>query len=369
MVALCITLGLVYVAASSVIALSNHAQSSLAETSSARANADTRVVLDAYVSGYLAKDSALRHWNLRSQEVTCVAVETTDTYCSATYQVHRVHTLNCPSAAEWPAVKGRLKYMQDHGRGLNEEHRVALQRDVDMWVKEISSYIAEPQDCYDTLQVIGLNGPGPAIDPSTIRVYGQGPEGEFIGISLGQIPSPADVERAAYEGTAELLAGIKATGVAPLALYNRLAARDYANRYTSSPLTYMCGTNPNPGCIQDTRKYNTAYAYICCNDCANFVSQSVAAGGILPDTVWKPGNSEWNFVPNLVTYMTVTNNYWQVTTLGNCVAGYPIVPTPTHIVLMVYNDGITRKYSAHTNDRLQANWYNPPEPVCYRVIY
>jgi hypothetical protein len=58
-----------------------------------------------------------------------------------------------------------------------------------------------------------------------------------------------------------------------------------------------------------------------------------------------------------------------VATLGTCVAGYPIKASSTHVVLMTYNDGVTQKYTGHTNDRRNATWNYPPAAVYYRVIY
>lgn len=179
-----------------------------------------------------------------------------------------------------------------------------------------------------------------------------------------------EVARVAYSSMADLHARLKNSAipdVGVMAVYNRLGARDYANRWTSNPTSGLCdGVVVN--CLQDTTKYNQGYSFFCCNDCANFVSQAVNFGGIPTDTTWTPYTNAWGTVPDLVTYM-LNKKHWETATLSTCVAGYPMTSSSTHIVLMVYNDGVTRKYSGHTNDRLQVSWGNPTGATYYRVIY
>lgn len=65
----------------------------------------------------------------------------------------------------------------------------------------------------------------------------------------------------------------------------------------------------------------------------------------------------------------LNKGYWVVGSLSTCVAGYPFrMTTYEHIMMMVYNDGTTRKYSAHTNDRCQAIWSGGSAEY-YRVVY
>ncbi|WP_217563408.1 amidase domain-containing protein, partial [Paenibacillus sp. GbtcB18] len=64
--------------------------------------------------------------------------------------------------------------------------------------------------------------------------------------------------------------------------YDRIAARDYANKWTSYT------TNASG---YDTSKWNPKYAKHTENggvDCANYVSQAIYAGGIPTDSPWKP---------------------------------------------------------------------------------
>lgn len=66
--------------------------------------------------------------------------------------------------------------------------------------------------------------------------------------------------------------------------YDRIVARGYANRYTST-------VSSSP--YYDTSKWNPNYSAYLGVDCANYVSQALYAGGFLQDDVWKPGTIAW----------------------------------------------------------------------------
>ncbi|MCM1398958.1 MAG: leucine-rich repeat protein [Clostridium sp.] len=70
---------------------------------------------------------------------------------------------------------------------------------------------------------------------------------------------------------------VKAAGT-----YNAQAAANYALQYTDAS-----GTD-------DTGSYNKAYSYYAGNDCANFVSQCLVAGGLQTDSTWYKYSQSWN---------------------------------------------------------------------------
>jgi len=72
-----------------------------------------------------------------------------------------------------------------------------------------------------------------------------------------------------------------------LGSYNRTAARNYINTYTSNTSNKCAGTSV----LQNTAYYNPAYQTQDCADCANYVSQALNAGGIPRDSTWKPYTS------------------------------------------------------------------------------
>jgi len=108
---------------------------------------------------------------------------------------------------------------------------------------------------------------------------------------------------------------------------------------------------------------NPYYVELCHNDCADFVSQGLYAGGIPMDSTWKrgtPANTTvaWVNTGYLKTYMLTTKSYWVASTYTSASAGGVLYTASSHVVMIVQNDTITRKYSTHTNDRNQVNYSN-----------
>ncbi|NLW16397.1 MAG: hypothetical protein GX033_01865 [Firmicutes bacterium] len=133
--------------------------------------------------------------------------------------------------------------------------------------------------------------------------------------------------------------------------YDRIAARDYARRYTSNvPFTavykYDCGANLNV--YRDQTKWNSNYPKYCHSDCANFVSQCLEAGGLPRDATWAPGKSAWISVSAMETYM-LNKGYWKESDFQTAVAG-AVIRMPSHIVMISQNDTVTRTRCGHTND-------------------
>lgn len=141
--------------------------------------------------------------------------------------------------------------------------------------------------------------------------------------------------------------------------YYRVDARDYANLYTSNASETICNTvgcqNRGNTIRQSPKKYNSAYAHYCCNDCANYVSQAMLKGRVPTDFTWKAGTSTWKNCKYLRSYFYQSPGYWNLATYSTCNAGGIILlhrdSGPYHVMMNVHNDGVTTKYSAHTNDR------------------
>lgn len=131
--------------------------------------------------------------------------------------------------------------------------------------------------------------------------------------------------------------------------YNRVAARDYANKWTNN----QSGRHPET--------YNPNYpAYE--NDCANFVSQAMRAGGIPTDAAWKSGTTPWintglNVSNGLKQYMVNTKGYfYQSTKTTTAAGGFIFAKNYSHVMFVVANDGVSLLYSSHTNDRLKSSF-------------
>ena len=79
------------------------------------------------------------------------------------------------------------------------------------------------------------------------------------------------------------------------------------------------------------------------------------AGGVPTSTAWRPGSMAWINCASMRQHFYTNTNYWTLTTYSNCNAGGVILmhnsTRPYHAMMNVHNDGVSTKYSAHTNDR------------------
>lgn len=124
--------------------------------------------------------------------------------------------------------------------------------------------------------------------------------------------------------------------------YDRLAARNYAQRWVYQ---YADGGSY-------PQYYNKDYPYYPGNDCANFVSQAIAAGGVTTDNTWQSGSYAWINVNGLYSYMVNNGIFFRSNNRYKAFAGSIMAFTnQQHCGLVTLNDTVTMKFCAHTNDR------------------
>ena len=149
--------------------------------------------------------------------------------------------------------------------------------------------------------------------------------------------------------------------------YNRVTARDYARKWSC-----------NTGAVNDHAScHNPTYKFYNSNDCTNFVSQCLRAGGLPTDSQWYPYSSYWistggsgngirQYVTNNNLFFHSTNQYkacagsiinWLNSSGGN--AG--------HVGLVDQNDTHTMTFCAHTKCRKSCPWTG--EKVDFYVPY
>lgn len=150
--------------------------------------------------------------------------------------------------------------------------------------------------------------------------------------------------------------------------YSVTDAVTYMRRYTSNPSTCsVCKTSCTSRA--NTAKYNSAYKNYASShsDCANYISQALAEGGIPEDNTWKPESLAWVNVGELTTYMT-NNGYWTSVSYNTVQKGDIIKFNGiSHLAMVTYFDGTTYGYSAHTRDRLDCAYTITSKDKYYRV--
>jgi hypothetical protein len=152
--------------------------------------------------------------------------------------------------------------------------------------------------------------------------------------------------------------------------YNRTAAVDYARSYTSN--TYA--TCPyGSGVFADISSYNLLYKDVWedtiknCNDCADFVSQALEAGGFKPDEYWNDQGVMGSYAWRVFDFTTQAGPYgpglaYYLQSIKKAIVPYANA-TALSVGDLMYTDdsdlhvvmitGVSPvRYSAHTNDRL-----------------
>jgi hypothetical protein len=286
-------------------------------------------------------------------------------------EIDAMDVLNSGSRDDQPVIAGQLQYLQDHGAALSATAKKAIEDDIAYWRSTIDSAMIVPTEtCYPIKITANVDIAG-NIDISTLQVYVDNgavgsnfiPAAQFfkdmlsVWVTVGQ----------AYDSAASLAMDISAKGsVAPATTsssYNRNTAYQYADTWVKDT-TIMCDTVDVT--YQNNANWNNGqypnYQNFYCNDCADYVSQCLRAGGIPTTSSWSysPYTANWGNVGPLKDYLLNHGYITYGVTLKNCVYGDPfffdVGGTLVHTVFMVYNDGTTFKYDAHTNDRLRLNW-------------
>lgn len=106
--------------------------------------------------------------------------------------------------------------------------------------------------------------------------------------------------------------------------------------------------------------YNPNFASYADNDCANFVSQCLEAGGIKRSDKWYPGSPAWNSCDYMISYFSSLGyevKYYP--SASEIKLGNPVFTSSSHVMICTgkQSDG-TPLLSGHTNDRLDLPVYS-----------
>lgn len=188
----------------------------------------------------------------------------------------------------------------------------------------------------------------------------------------------AEAKLVRTENAASLLASSKN--------YDVLAARDYARKWVygfgqkkgepSSMNCSVCGkSSANCSGYSVHNYYNTAdYSVYDHNDCANFASQALAAGGLPTDKTWKKDSTAWINARALEEYL-LDKNYLVDDGYSTAAGGGLIFCKNSaggnayHVEVIVANDTVTRQFCAHTHDRYNTSTANMKNWKYYNINY
>ena len=271
------------------------------------------------------------------------------------------------SVQDLPYIKGMMSSVEK----LEEERSgdaVLARYVLDEQVEAMSEYIGVEQEQNEVFRVT-FDISDPNLSNAKLEVFGID---EYI---PAEYFGPKSTDEQYMSGKTELKENMENTRMALMAVepdvdvmnerelttlaekstisYDRIAARDYANKYTSE-----CGNSYNTKYWNPNYKWHTENGGV---DCANYVSQAIYAGGIPQDSTWKPESVAWvntgkNNKGGLTHYMT-NKGYFKKSTQSTCAAGGFMSHTDmSHVIFIVANDGKQMLFSSHTADRLKASF-------------
>jgi len=332
---------------------------------------DTQAFLTAARSFTEQAEAAGNHHLAAEPVITVTSKQIQAGKMTVTMDIEAMDVLNSGPRDDQPVIAGQLQYLQDHGAALSVTAKKAIEDDITYWRSTIDSAMTVPTlTCYPIKVTANVDTAG-NIDISTLQVYADNgavgsnfiPAAQFFRGLRSVLTTVAQ----AYANAASMASA--KDPAAPKALlrasYSPTSAYQYADAWVAST-TSTCSDGTT---YQNTANWNNSaypsYVGRDCNDCADYVSQCLHAGGISTSSTWQypSGGSPttaWCNVTGLKNYL-VNNSYVTYNvTLVNCKCGDPfffdVGGTLVHTVFMVYNDGTTFKYDAHTNDRKRLVW-------------
>lgn len=171
--------------------------------------------------------------------------------------------------------------------------------------------------------------------------------------------------------------------------YNRIAARDYALAHVTPFDDYTTCSSDTTN-IMDTSFYGPLYQNVWnvtapeCDDCANYVSQALRAGGFLSDSFWNSQGSEeteysgtyaWRVFdftsdlysePGLAYYLQNTKQAIDVSTYPSSLIVGDLMYADNPRLHVVIVTGINPlRFSGHTNDRKDYPWLDMQDVLIY----
>lgn len=230
---------------------------------------------------------------------------------------------------------------------LSETQKTAAADFIQAYESDLVDSISNVQERFYEFKILGHVEIYPVIDAFTFESFGSHDPSSII----PEIPDTNFLSgKNAMKAQLELYKDT-VTGSLPQAesLYNRYNAYTYANQYTSNP-TSCSYHGSSCDIMQNTAYYNTSYNAYEHNDCANYVSQALKAGGLGTNTTWKPYTYAWIRVSNLKSYLS-NNGLLQSVNFSTILSGGIMFTSGSHVMMVVKKDGTESLYSAHSNDR------------------
>ena len=170
-------------------------------------------------------------------------------------------TLKAEKVEDLPFMKGMLNYLNSKKLIASEAQIEAANKLIDDWKLELEDYIGKPEPtAYAEFKIAANVKNDGTVEKGSVNLYISEPSSTNKGDDFYPVPSPMleTVEKMERNGEETMEETFKKAGDSPIEnntngvkyTYNRLAARDYANSWTSN-------APYNGDCLMDASKWNT----------------------------------------------------------------------------------------------------------------
>jgi RNA polymerase sigma-70 factor (ECF subfamily) len=298
------------------------------------------------------------------------------------FNVNVQQVLKAQSPEELPMIKGMINCLNSKKPNLKQSQIDYANKELEDQLKELRGYMNKTEELNATFKVEFYMDANYSVNTDSIKFYVETADGDsFLDADVLQPGTPEELEKYGFKRMEKIIEESEQNSLLTICsfhdAYDRIAAGDYADTYTSNP-PYDPPNDPNDqydpgtGTWWDKTHWNTSvYKFPTSSDCADYVSQALYAGGIPMDSIhdashwWcnrysttpPPDYSPWIWVPSLRTYM-VNKGYFYSSTYEDANKGnVAIKKDNNHVVMITQNDTINRALSAHMTDR-QHYWYS-----------
>ncbi|WP_273702730.1 amidase domain-containing protein [Thermoanaerobacter sp. A7A] len=250
-------------------------------------------------------------YTINSIQVKFNDLKVTDSKIEANLFVTMNTTLKAKRVEDLPYVKGMLKEVnlnnfkyesnakmnsalfEANKNSLKEDQLSKASKELEFRFNDLSQYINKADD-NNFFLTITADVKNNQIIQDSINIMAENID-TLVPI---QDLLPKSLEKMEEEGIHDMQQILNSQGEeyspALYASYDRIAARDYANKWSINATScYDHGTSC--GILQARNTWNNDvypyYSELCHNDCADFVSQALHAGGIPMDSTWHRGTA------------------------------------------------------------------------------
>ncbi|NCO28469.1 MAG: hypothetical protein COS15_02510 [Caldiserica bacterium CG02_land_8_20_14_3_00_36_38] len=308
-----------------------------------------------------------------SVAMTPVKVEIKEGKVEETFKVKISEMLKATTPEELPAIRGMERFKDLKNGELSPNSISAVNKEINSWIAELKGYIGKTETLNIDFKVVADLSENGNILPETVNFFADNSMGDFYRI-YSLVLTADEMEMKGFKHVEEIANKAKDAAFPQTSQYcyrvDEYRRKDTNYDYPGYPHYYEYAADYAD---HYALEYNTNQYMTCTNDCANFVSQAMYAGGVPMSTTYDvenwwydglpPGYAPWiwttpvpeNGNTGLRNYMYY-NGYWEDSdwywaSAGSVIMWKDTSDYPGHVAMVVENDTINRTLSQYNTDR------------------